>query len=214
MSRGIGNDTHTSIKDADQVHKKCLSNGQLMVSERTILLCINTCGDIVGNMKKIIPLIMFASVSALASPVKADLTSRFTSSVQLQVNAAATQMQRVGNSYSISGTNVDTTDGTTANTISGGTIANGIYGPGTISATQDDPGEAFSFSTAFTQGDALVTSAPSVGAVSALSNQLSTGAGTAGNLAGTVNSQGALTVTAGGAGTIATGQFVTELQID
>ena len=71
-----------------------------------------------GNMKKFIPLIMFASVSALASPVKADLTSRFTSSVQLQVNAAATQMQRVGNSYSISGTNVDTTDGTTANTVS------------------------------------------------------------------------------------------------
>ena len=52
------------------------------------------------HMKKIIPLIMIASVGALASPVKADLTSRFTSSVQLQVNAAATQMQRVGNSYS------------------------------------------------------------------------------------------------------------------
>ena len=145
---------------------------------------------------------------------RADLTSRFTSSVQLQVNAAATQMQRVGNSYSISGTNVDTTDGTTANTVSGGTIASGVYGPGTISVTQDDPGEAFSFSTAFTQGDALVTSATSLGAVSALSNQLSTGAGTAGNLAGTVNSQGALTVTAGGARTIATGQFVSELQID
>ena len=32
--------------------------------------------------------------------------------------------------------------------------------------------------------------------------------------AGTVTSQGALTVTAGGAGTIATGQFVTELQMD
>ena len=167
-----------------------------------------------SNMKKIIPLIMIASVGTLATPVKADLTSRFTSSVQLQVNAAATQMQRVGNSYSISGTNVDTTDGTTANTVSAGTIANGIYGPGTISVTQDDPGEAFSFSTAFTQGDALVTSAPSVGAVSALSNQLSTASGTAGDLAGTVNSQGALTVTAGGAGTVATGQFVTELQID
>ena len=53
----------------------------------------------------------------MSSPLaaRADLTSRFTSSVQLQVNAAATQMQRVGNSYSISGTNVDTTDGTTAN---------------------------------------------------------------------------------------------------
>ena len=157
---------------------------------------------------------MFAGLGVIADPVKADLTSRFTSSVQLQVNAAATQMQRVGNSYSISGTNVDTTDGTTANTVSAGTIASGIYGPGTISATQDDPGEAFSFSTAFTQGDALVTSAPSVGAVSALSNQLSTASGSAGDLAGTVNSQGALTVTAGGAGTIATGQFVSELQID
>ena len=157
---------------------------------------------------------MLASLGAIASPAKADLTSRFTSSVQLQVNAAATQMQRVGNSYSISGTNVDTTDGTTANTVSAGSIASGVYGPGTISVTQDDPGEAFSFSTAFTQGDALVTSAPSVGAVSALSNQLSTGAGTAGNLAGTVNSQGALTVTAGGACTVAKGQIVSELQID
>ena len=165
-------------------------------------------------MKKFIPLMMIASVGALATPVRADLTSRFTSSVQLQVNAAATQMQRVGNSYAISGTNVDTTDGTTANTVSAGSIANGIYGPGTISATQDDPGEAFSFSTSFTQGDALVTSAPSVGAVSALSNQLSTASGSAGDLAGTVNSQGALTVTAGGAGTVATGQFVSELQID
>ena len=165
-------------------------------------------------MKKLIPFIMFAGFGVVANPVKADLTSRFTSSVQLQVNAAATQMQRVGNSYSISGTNVDTTDGTTANTVSAGAIASGVYGPGTITATQDDPGEAFSFSTAFTQGDALVTSAPSVGSVSALSNQLSTAAGTAGNLAGTVNSQGALTVTAGGAGTVATGQFVSELQID
>ena len=165
-------------------------------------------------MKRAIPFIIIAMAGAVASPVKADLTSRFTSSVQLQVNAAATQMQRVGNSYSISGTNVDTTDGTTANTVSAGSIASGVYGPGTISVTQDDPGEAFSFSTAFTQGDALPTSAPSVGAVSALSNQLSTGAGTAGSLAGTVTSQGSLTVTAGGAGTVATGQFVSELQID
>ena len=157
---------------------------------------------------------MMTAAGLLASPVRADLTSRFTSSVQLQVNAAATQMQRVGNSYSISGNNVDTTDGTTANTVSAGAISSGVYGPGTIAAVQDDPGESFSFTTAFTQGDALVTSAPSVGAVSALSNQLSTGAGTAGSLAGTVTTQGALTVTAGGAGTTATGQFVTELQVD
>ena len=145
---------------------------------------------------------------------RADITSRMTSSVQLTVNAAATQMQRVGNSYSISGNNVDTTDGTTANTVSAGAISSGIYGPGTISVTQDDPGEAFSFSTSFIQGDAIDTTGPDIGDVSAYSNQLSTAAGTAGNLAGTVTSQGALTVTAGGAGTTATGQFVTELVID
>jgi len=164
-------------------------------------------------MKRIIPFIMLA-MAATPLAARADITSRMTSSVQLTVNAAATQMQRVGNSYSISGTNVDTTDGTTAGTVSAGAISSGVYGPGTISATQDDPGEAFSFSTSFIQGDAIDTSGPSVGDVSAYSNQLSTGAGTAGNLAGTVTSQGALTVTAGGAGTTATGQFVTEITVD
>ena len=164
-------------------------------------------------MKRILPFIMLV-MAATPLAARADITSRMTSSVQLTVNSAATHMQRVGNSYSISGNNVDTTDGTTANTITAGAISSGVYGPGTISATQDDPGEAFSFSTSFIQGDAIDTSGPSVGDVSAYSNQLSTGAGTAGTLAGTVTTQGALTVTAGGAGTTATGQFVTELQID
>ena len=153
-------------------------------------------------------------MAATPLAARADITSRMTSSVQLQVNAAATQMQRMGNSYSISGNNVDTTDGTTANTVSAGTIASGIYGPGTISATQDDPGEAFSFTTSFIQGDAIDTTGPAVGDISAYSDQLSTAAGSAGDLAGTVTSQGALTVTAGGAGTTATGQFVTEVTID
>ena len=109
---------------------------------------------------------------------------------------------------------MDTTDGTTANTISAGTITSGVYAPGTIAAVQDDPGESFSFTQAFTQGDALDTTGPDMGDVSAYSEQLSTSAGTAGSLAGTVTSQGALTVTAGGAGTTATGQFVTEVTID
>ena len=166
-------------------------------------------------MKRFLPLAMLLMTGALVAPsAKADITSRMTSSVQLQVNAAATQMQRVGNSYSISGNNVDTTDGTTANTVSAGTIASGIYGPGTISATQDDPGEAFSFTTSFIQGDAIDTTGPNIGDVSAYSDQLSTAAGSAGDLAGTVTSQGALTVTAGGAGTTATGQFVTEITVD
>ena len=164
-------------------------------------------------MKRILPLIMLA-MAATPLAARADITSRMTSSVQLTVNAAATQMQRVGNSYSISGNNVDTTDGTTANTGSAGAISSGVYGPGTISATQDDPGESFSFATAFTQGDAIDTTGPAIGDISPYSNQLSTAAGSAGSLAGTVTTQGALTVTAGGAGTTATGQFVTELEIN
>ena len=164
-------------------------------------------------MKRILPFIMLA-MAATPLAARADLTSRMTSSVQLQVNAAATSVQRMGNSYSISGNNVDTTDGTTASTVSAGAISSGVYGPGTIAVTQDDPGESFSFATAFTQGDAIDTTGPDIGDISAYSDQLSTAAGSAGSLAGTVTSQGALTVTAGGAGTTATGQFVTEVTVD
>ena len=163
-------------------------------------------------MKRILPFIMLA-MAATPLAARADITSRMTSSVQLQVNAAATQMKRIGSSFSITGNNVDTTDGTTANTVSAGTITSGVYSPGAIAATQDNPGESFSFTQAFTQADAIDTTGPDIGDVSAYGDQLSTAAGTVGNLAGTVTSEGALTVTAGGAGTVATGQFVTELSI-
>ena len=153
-------------------------------------------------------------MAATPLAARADIHSRMTSSVQLQVNSAATQVQRIGSSFSISGNNVDTTAGTTANTISAGTITSGVYSPGTIAAVQDDPGESFSFTQAYTQADAIDTTGPDMGDVSAYSDQLSTGAGVAGSLAGTVTSQGALTVTAGGAGTTATGQFVTEITVD
>ena len=164
-------------------------------------------------MKRILPLIMLM-MAATPMAARADITSRMTSSVQLQVNAAATQMKRIGSSFSITGNNVDTTDGTTANTVSAGTITSGVYSPGAIAATQDNPGESFSFTQAFTQADAIDTTGPDIGDVSAYGDQLSTAAGTVGNLAGTVTSEGALTVTAGGAGTVATGQFVTELSIN
>ena len=166
-------------------------------------------------MKRFLPLAMLLMAGALVAPsAKADITSRMTSSVQLTVNSAATQMNRIGSAFSISGNNVDTTDGTTANTISAGTITSGVYAPGTIAAVQDDPGESFSFTQAYTQADAIDTTGPDIGDVSAYGDQLSTAAGSAGDLAGTVTSQGLLTVTAGGAGTSATGQFVTELQIN
>ena len=141
------------------------------------------------------------------------LTHKLSSSVQLTVDAAATNVTRLGSNFSISGSGVDTTDGTTVNTISTGAITSGIYAPGTISATQDNPGSSFSFSQSYTQADAIPTSAVTVGDVANFGNITSTTAGTAGSLAGTISPTGALTITAGGAGTNATGQFVSELSI-
>ena len=141
------------------------------------------------------------------------LVTKHASSVQLTVDAARTTSARVGNTYAISGSGVNTTDGTTAGTISTGTITSGILAPGAIAATQASNGNAFSYSQSFTQGDAIPTSAPTVGTVGNFSSQTSYTAGTAGDLAGTVTTGGALTVTAGGAGTSATGQFVSEITV-
>ena len=161
-------------------------------------------------MKKLLPILLLAGFS---SPAMADLTHKLSSSVQLSVNAAATQVDRVGSTFTISGSNIDTTDGTTAGTVSAGTITSGVYNPGTIAATQDTAGSAFSFSSSYIQADAVPTSAPTVGAVGNFSDQTSTSAGTAGSLAGTITSAGVMTITAGGAGTTATGQSITELNI-
>ena len=143
------------------------------------------------------------------------LTHKLSSSVQLTVDAAATNVTRLGNSFSISGNNVATSDGTTSGVLSTGAITSGIYSPGTISASQLSAtnGESFSFSTAFTQGDAIPSAAVTVGDVANYGNITSTTAGVAGSLAGTLSTAGAITLTAGGAGTNATGQFVSELSI-
>ena len=161
-------------------------------------------------MKKLLPILLFAGFS---SPAFADITHKLSSSVQLQVNAAATQVERIGSSWSVSGNGVDTTDGTTVNTVSAGTITSGVMSPRTIAATQDVPGASFSYSQTYIQGDAVSQSAPSVGAVSNFSDQVSTAAETAGDLAGTITTAGVMTITAGGAGTVATGQFVNELTV-
>ena len=167
-----------------------------------------------SGMKKFIPFIMLASVGALINPVRADITSRFASSVQLSVGGAHTTAERIGSSYSISGSNVDTTDGTTVNTVSAGTIASGVYSPGTIAATQDTPGAAFSFTQSYTQADAIPQSAVTVGATQNFGDLSSVAAGTAGDLAGQVTSAHTFaSVSAGGANTTATTQFVTELTI-
>ena len=153
----------------------------------------------------------------MAAPAHADITHKLSSSVQLTVDAAATNVQRVGNSYSVSGNGVVTDIGGTGTAdlnVGGlGTITNGVAAGSFATATQATSGNSFSYSNSFTAGDTIQTTAPTVGAVDAYSNQTSTAAGSAGNLAGTITSAGAMTLTAGGSGSSATGQFVTEITV-
>ena len=164
-------------------------------------------------MRKFLPLLILI----FAPAAKADITHKLSSSVQLQVNAAATNVERVGTSYSVSGNNVTTQytpdGGSATNSVGALPITSGVGSIPTLSSVQATAGESFSFSQSFTQGDAIVSSAPSVGAVSPLSSQTSTAAGSAGTLAGTIDSSSTITLTGGGAGTSATGQFVSEITI-
>ena len=164
-------------------------------------------------MKKFLPLILLAGVS---SPAFADVTHRMQSSIQLQTNAAATQVSRIGSTYSVSGSGVSTDvggGGSADLNVGGlGTLTDGV-GQGSIATATHTAGTAFCFSQSFIEGDAIQTTAPSLGAVSAYSDQTSTGVGS-GTGTGTVTSAHAVTAVGGGSGTVTTGQFVTELQID
>ena len=141
------------------------------------------------------------------------LVHKMSSSVQLTVDTARSTATRLGSQYSVSGSNVNTTDGSTAGTVSAGTITSGIYAPGTIAATQATDGEAFSYSASFLQGDAIPTSAATTGAIPNFGSVTSYSAGTAGDLAGTIATDGGISLTAGGAGTSAVGQFVSEITV-
>jgi len=167
-------------------------------------------------MKRILFAITLLSLGA-SVPVRADITHRMTSSTQLQVNAAATQVSRIGSTYSASGSGVtmDVGGGNSADGVVGGlgTLTDGV-GQGSIAtATQTSAGGAYNFSQSFIEGDAIVTTAPALGAISAYSNQTSTAVGS-GTGTGTVTSGHTLTAVGGGTGTVTTGQFVTELQIN
>ena len=148
-------------------------------------------------MWKILPFLLL-----FAAPVRADITHKLSSSIQLQVNAAATNTERLGNTYSVSGNNVTTQytpeGGSATNSIGSLTVTSGVGSIPTLSAVQATAGESFSFTQSFTQGDALVTSAPSTGSVSAFSNQTSTAAGTASGLAGTIDSSSTVTLSSSG----------------
>ena len=164
-------------------------------------------------MKK---LLIILAVGGMSSPAFADITHRMSSSLSLTTNAAAPQVERIGSTYSVSGSGVSTDvggGGSADLNVGGlGTLTDGV-GQGSIATATHTAGTAFSFSQSFIEGDAIQTTAPSLGAVSAYSDQTSTAVGS-GTGSGTVLTSGALTAVGGGSGTLTTGQFVTELTID
>ena len=165
-------------------------------------------------MKKLIALAFLLTTPACY----ADLSHSITSSTKITVGGASTSANRVGSSYSVSGTGVDTTYTAGGNAVANGvgslTISSGIGTAPDLTVTQDVPANSFSFSQSFTQGDAIAGSAVTTGSSPNFSNVTSIAGGTAGNLAGTITSAGVITLTAGGHNTEALGQVTSTLIVD
>ena len=194
-------------------------------------------------MKKVLSLIgMVLMTGAVVAPAaKADIIHTISASTQLRVDAAATDATRIGSTYSVQGTNI--TAGTMgglgqANETTGvaATHSDGVY-------TVTTAGDAFSLTESFIAGDktnaigagvdvtahtytAATTdnngnqTAPEINSygtvmdMPAYGQTVTSSGGHAGSLAGTIATDGAIGLTAGGAGTTATGQVVTTLTIN
>lgn len=149
------------------------------------------------------------------SPASADITHRIQSSISLTVDGAASQAIRLPSSMAVSGSNVTLGTAPSLGTLSSGTALG--YTPGAYSITT--AGDSFSYSESYLEGDdvpTVLSTTVTSGVVPALpifSNTTTTAGGVAGTLAGTIATDGALTITAGGAGTTAIGQVIQELTI-
>jgi hypothetical protein len=170
-------------------------------------------------MKKFLPIVMLLMTAPLTA--KADLVHKLTTSTQLSVDGAATVATRLGSTYSSSGNNISVV---TDADFGGLTAPASATAAATMKQTDyqlTTAGSAYSFSESFTYGDAVapigtgvdvasgvVADMPAFGSVTTQSG------GVAGTLAGTITSAGVMTITAGGAGTDATGQFVSELTVN
>ena len=170
-------------------------------------------------MEKFLPIVMLLMTAPLTA--KADLVHKLTTSTQLSVDGAATVATRLGSTYSSSGNNISVV---TDADFGGLTAPASATAAATMKQTDyqlTTAGSAYSFSESFTYGDAVapigtgvdvasgvVADMPAFGSVTTQSG------GVAGTLAGTITSAGVMTITAGGAGTDATGQFVSELTVN
>ena len=169
-------------------------------------------------MWKLLPIIFLFG----APVVRADLVHTLSTSTQLSVNGAATVSERIGSTYNVSGTNIKVGAGnsdvfgglTTGSATAAATMKAGTYDINTA-------GSAFSFSESWLQGDGIAAIGSGVDVTSgvvadmpAFGETTTQSGGVAGTLAGTILSSGVMTITAGGAGTTATGQFISTISVD
>ena len=167
-------------------------------------------------MKKLLPFLLL-----LSAPAYADITSKFTSSVSVKVDAAMTQGTRIGASYSASGSNIGTSD--TNDQIGGLTVSNGAVtlnaGDYSINGCGEDPANCastWSLTESFTAADTIPSSNSTItaGTVPNFGSVISTVAGSGDGFAGSITSGHGITgLHEGDSGSTVTGQFVTELTI-
>ena len=122
----------------------------------------------------------------------------------MKVDGAAVQSTRIGASYSASGTNIQSSS------------FGGVGGAGTYDI--NTAGQAFSFSESINAADTVVTTQTrsnqgTIDSPNLYGDNVTQVGGEKGTLAGTLSTTGVPTVTAGGAGTTATGQRAIELSV-
>ena len=175
--------------------------------------------------------------------VRADLIHRLSTSTQLNVGGASTTSERIGSTYAVSGSNIKvaSSDDHFGKILAPSNNAAATLDPGTYDI--NTAGSAFTFSESYTSGDSVNTigsgvdvtahtytaattdnngntTAPAINSygtimdLPAYGDVTSSSGGHAGSLAGTIATDGAISLTAGGAGTTATGQVITTLQIN
>ena len=171
-------------------------------------------------MKKLLPLLFLIS-----APVHADITSKFTSSVSVKVDAAMSQATRIGASYSASGSNIGTSDSN--DQIGGLTVSNGAVtlnaGDYSINGCRETPANCastWSLSESYTAADTIPSNngtentTITAGTVPNFGSVISTVAGSGDGFAGSITSGHGITgLHEGDSGSTVTGQFVTELTI-
>lgn len=172
-------------------------------------------------MKKLIALLFLLSPSAAL----ADITQKFTTSAQITVDMPYSVTNRLGTTYSISGTNITpsvTSDGTTTSGAIGGlnvgSITSGLPALVQTDKAVTNAGSAFSLTEAVTIGDSTpsaITPNSGIATLPHLSGQTTVGSGgVAGDLAMTSLSSGVHSCTAGGSGTSCIGSTAITITID